>query len=237
MAQSILRASEIGYVAASPTPAAILTNPSTYVTYCQAVMFHNNDASDRLVKLYNVPDVAGSVGTAAASRLLWQDTITAGAGILVPFGGLGLILQDTNDTLQAEAAVGSQVTAQVISFKELASAQVALRAHECQFVANTPSAVVTNPVNYVTYITGLIFFNSNTSTETLSVHNVPDSSGVGSPTNANKIPSFAVDAGKALYIPFPGSGLILEDTNDTLQIGTTTSNKVTVQVVCHREAK
>lgn len=97
-----------------------------------------------------------------------------------------------------------------------------------QYVPSTVGAVLTNPASTKTFVAGLSLFNTGTSTETVDLYVVPDSGGsVGTAANANFHGRFTVGA-KASFdreFVFP---LPLIDTNDTIQMVTTTGSTVTV---------
>ncbi len=105
------------------------------------------------------------------------------------------------------------------------------RLKEVGYVSASAAAVVTNPASTYTSIRLIILHNNNSTTETVNIWVVPDSSGaVGTAGDANKMTSIDILPGETVQLDFPAPGIYLTSTNDTLQMATTTASKVTVQV-------
>jgi len=98
-------------------------------------------------------------------------------------------------------------------------------------VAGSAAAVYTNASATTTYVVSVILHNTNTTTETVELWNVPDSTGsVGTAADANKFWKDDLAANETVIIDLGKLGLILEDENDTIQAATTTASKVTIQI-------
>lgn len=102
---------------------------------------------------------------------------------------------------------------------------------DIQYIASSAGAIYTNASSTKTYIKSLVLFNGNSSTETVKLYNVPDSGGsVGTAGVGNQFAEISLAALETLMfdMPYP---ITLIDENDTLQASTTTSSKVTVQIL------
>ena len=100
-----------------------------------------------------------------------------------------------------------------------------------QYVASSAGAIYTNPASTKTFIKSLVLFNGNTSSETVKLYNVPDSTGsVGTAGASNQFAEIVLGSLETLMfdMPYP---VTLIDTNDTIQASTTTASKVTVQIL------
>lgn len=107
------------------------------------------------------------------------------------------------------------------------------RLAEIDTIGDTVGAIVTNAVGKKTYIRHIIIHNTNSTTETINLHTVPDNAeAVGTAADINRWVSESILAGTTWeWNCGAGSpGIILEDTNDTLQASTDTASKVTIQV-------
>lgn len=95
---------------------------------------------------------------------------------------------------------------------------------------STVGSIYSNPGSTKTFIKGITLYNSNTSTETVKLYNVPDSGGsVGTAAETNQFLEIALASKEAFMFEFPGDGAVLEDVNDSIQGVTTTASKVTYQ--------
>lgn len=105
------------------------------------------------------------------------------------------------------------------------------RLTDIQYVASSAGAIYTNAASTKSYIKSFILFNGNSSTETVKLYNVPDSTGsVGTAGVGNQFAEISLAALETLMfdLPYP---VTLIDENDTIQATTTTASKVTVQVL------
>ena len=94
------------------TAGAIRTNSTT--TEIKAFLIHNTNTTAETVKLYNVPNSGGSVGTASyTTNIFFNRSIAANETYLfdVPFP---ITLLANNDTIQASTTTANKVTIQVL---------------------------------------------------------------------------------------------------------------------------
>ena len=111
------------------------------------------------------------------------------------------------------------------------------RLKEITHVGTSAASVYNNPASTTTHVKTIIIHNLNSSTENVELWNVPDSTGsVGTAADANKMHKMAVEANETVMLEFPGPGLLLEDTNDSIQAKTDTASKVTIQIYGTKDA-
>ena len=100
---------------------------------------------------------------------------------------------------------------------------------EITTIPATTGVIYANPASTKTYIGGITLHNTHTSTEFVEIYVVPDSGGsVGTAALANRIIAVALAPNETINYPFPGDGISLTDTNDSLQADTNTASKVTI---------
>lgn len=88
-------------------------------------------------------------------------------------------------------------------------------------------SVYTNPSSTVTRLKGWRLHNTNISTETVNVHEVVNSGGsLGTAANSNRVMQITLTAGQTFVWEYPDV-LVMDHTNDSIQMGTTTASKVT----------
>jgi hypothetical protein len=105
------------------------------------------------------------------------------------------------------------------------------RLADIQTIPSTVGSIYSNPASTITFVSGFTLFNSNTTAETVKLHNVPDSGGsVGTATVTNQFLELSLAAGETFIYEAPSDGIVLEDTNDSIQAVTTTASKVTVMI-------
>ncbi len=63
--------------------------------------------------MYNVPDSTGSVGTAGITNQFYKQEVAADSTVILEFAVPGIMLEDTNDTIQASTTTASKVTIQI----------------------------------------------------------------------------------------------------------------------------
>lgn len=97
---------------------AVYTNAASTKTYIRLIVIHNANSTTEAVELWNVPDNAASVGTAADANKIYNVSIAAGGTSFIEFATPGIILEDTNDTIQANTDTASKVTIQIMGGKE-----------------------------------------------------------------------------------------------------------------------
>lgn len=96
------------------TVGSVYANPSSKKSYIRLIQLFNSNTSEETVKLYNVPDSTGSVGTAAANNQFYEVAVKPKETVLIEYNAPGLILTDTNDTIQAVTTTASTVTIEII---------------------------------------------------------------------------------------------------------------------------
>jgi hypothetical protein len=115
MARQFTRLVDIQYVAS--TTGAIYTNSASTITYIKSFVLFNGGATSQVVKLYNVPDSTGSVGTASAANQFAEVQIVSKETFMLDLP-YPITITDENDTIQAVTDTGSQVTIQVLGDKD-----------------------------------------------------------------------------------------------------------------------
>jgi len=116
MATEYTRLVEITTIPAVAT--SMYANPASTKTFINSIILHNTNSVTESVEIWIVPDSTGSVGTAANANRWWADDLVANETRLVPLPKIGIILIDTNDTLQAATSNANKVTIQVSGTKE-----------------------------------------------------------------------------------------------------------------------
>ena len=102
---------------------------------------------------------------------------------------------------------------------------------DIQTISNTTGVIYANATGEDTFIGGVTLHNTNTTTETVQVFNVPDNSGsVGTAAITHRFICVDLAANATISYPFPGDGIPLTDTNDSIQASSTTAGKVTIQL-------
>lgn len=110
------------------------------------------------------------------------------------------------------------------------------RLADIQYVASTAGSIYTNPASTKTYIKGIVLFNGNTTSEVVKLYNVPNNgASVGTAGLSNQFADITLASGETLMfdLPYP---ITIIDENDTIQASTTTSSKVTVQILGDKDA-
>lgn len=107
---------------------------------------------------------------------------------------------------------------------------------DIQTVAAAAGSVYSNPASTKTYIRGIVLHNTNSTTETVQIYNVPDSSGaLGAAAAGNKFLKVSLIADETIFLDLTYP-IVLTDTNDSLQAVTTTASKVTLQLLGDKDA-
>ena len=219
------RLGEIQQIAAAA--ASVYTNPAATDAEVHSIIIHNTNTTTENVELWNVPDSGGALGTAADANKFYKVAVSANETVIIDCDEVGLVLNDTNDSIQAATDTASKVTIQLMG----ATATTNKRLTEITQVAAAAGAVFTNPGSTTTKINSVIIHNTNTTTENVEIWNVPDSGGaVGTAADANKFYKIAVSANETVILDFTKYGIVLTDTNDTIQAATDTASKVTIQI-------
>jgi hypothetical protein len=92
------------------TAAAICTNASGQKTFVKGYELHNTNTTAETVKLFKVPDSAGTVGTAADGNRFLNIALAPNETLIYVPPGYGHILSDANDTIQGQSTTASKVT-------------------------------------------------------------------------------------------------------------------------------
>lgn len=116
MARQFTRLADIQYVPS--TAGAIYTNASSTTTFIKSFVLFNGNTSAENVKLYNVPDNAGAVGTAGDSNQFMEVSLAAKETLMfdMPYP---ITLINENDTIQAITTTASKVTVQILGDKDV----------------------------------------------------------------------------------------------------------------------
>lgn len=96
------------------TVGAVYTNPTGKKSYIRLIQIFNSNTTPETVKIYNVPDSGGSVGTAAVTNQFYEVLLNPKETVLIEYPAPGLILIDINDTIQAVTTTASKVTIEII---------------------------------------------------------------------------------------------------------------------------
>lgn len=120
MARQFTRLADIQYV--SNTAGSVYSNPASTTTYVKSFILFNGNTSTETVKLYNVPDNAGSVGTAvdagsASGNQFAEISIASKETIMfdLPYP---ITITDQNDSIQAVTTTATRVTIQLLGDKD-----------------------------------------------------------------------------------------------------------------------
>ena len=98
--------------------ASVYANPAATTTYIRGIILHNGNTVTEAVKLYNVPDDAGAVGTAAVTNEMYSESMVAGTTTILEFSAPGIMLTDTNDSIQGVSTNAGKVTIQLLGATE-----------------------------------------------------------------------------------------------------------------------
>ena len=108
MSYAHTRLKDTGYVATSG--AAVITNATGKTTYVRSITVHNTNTSSEDVCIYRVPDNGGSAGTASTANRIIKASVPADGTEIWEWESPGMVLSDTNDTIQASTDTASKVT-------------------------------------------------------------------------------------------------------------------------------
>lgn len=108
---------DIQYVPA--TAGSVYANPGSTKSFVKGVVLFNGNTTAETVKLYNVPDSGGSLGTASAANQFLELSLAPLETFVFEAPGDGLPLSDTNDSIQAVTNTASKVTIQLSGLKEV----------------------------------------------------------------------------------------------------------------------
>ena len=100
---------------------------------------------------------------------------------------------------------------------------------DIQYIASSAGSIYANAAATKTFVSGLTLFNGNTTAETVKLYYVPDSGGsLGTAGVSNQFLEISLAALETFVFEAPSDGIVLTDTNDSIQAVTTTASKVTV---------
>jgi hypothetical protein len=90
------------------TTVGIYTNPASTKTYIKGFVLHNAGVSSAFCRLHDVPNSAGSVGTASSNNQFFSQYINAGETTFLEYP-YPLTLANTNDSIRFYNSVAGQV--------------------------------------------------------------------------------------------------------------------------------
>jgi hypothetical protein len=108
---------DIQYV--SSTAGSVYANPSSTKTFIAGFTLFNGNTTAETVKLYNVPDSGGSLGTAGVSNQFLEISLASLETFIFTAPNDGIALSDTNDSIQAVTTTASKVTIQIHGVKDV----------------------------------------------------------------------------------------------------------------------
>jgi|GEM_PF-2294423 len=95
----------------------LYANPGGTKSYIKGFIIHNLNSTVETVKIYNVPDSSGSLGTAGDTNIFINISVAANETVLIDFPYV-IVLTDTNDSIQGSTTTASKVTFQILGDKE-----------------------------------------------------------------------------------------------------------------------
>ena len=101
------------------TVGSIYANPSSTKTFIAGFTLFNSNSTDETVKLYNVPDSGGSLGTAAVTNQFLEISLATLETFVYEAPSDGIVLSDTNDAIFAVTNTASKVTVMVHGTKDV----------------------------------------------------------------------------------------------------------------------
>lgn len=99
---------DIQYIAS--TAGSVYANPAATKTFIKGWTLFNVGSNSETVKIYNVPDSAGSLGTAGNSNQCFEVVLATKETLTFEAPGDGIALGDTNDSIQAGTTNANSVT-------------------------------------------------------------------------------------------------------------------------------
>lgn len=92
------------------TAGSVYANPAATKTFIKGWTLFNVAVSSQTVKIFNVPDSGGSLGTAANENQCFEVVLAAKETLTFDVPGDGIALGDTNDSVQASSTNATSVT-------------------------------------------------------------------------------------------------------------------------------
>jgi len=99
---------DIAYIASSA--GSVYANPAATKTFIKGWTLFNVAGTSQTVKIFNVPDSGGSVGTAGDANQCFEVVLATKETLTFEVPGDGMALGDTNDSIQASSTNSSSVT-------------------------------------------------------------------------------------------------------------------------------
>ncbi len=90
------------------TTVGIYTNPASTKTYIKGFVLHNAGLSSAFCRLHDVPNSAGSVGSASSNNQFFSQYINSGETTFLEYP-YPLTLANTNDSIRFYNSVAGQV--------------------------------------------------------------------------------------------------------------------------------
>lgn len=108
---------DIQYI--SNSTSSVYSNPSSTKTFVGGIILHNTNTTNETVRIFNVPDNAGNVGTATTAHRFVRITLIPDQTWQWRAVGDGLPLTDVNDSIQADSTNANVVTLQILGVKDI----------------------------------------------------------------------------------------------------------------------
>ena len=99
------------------TPTAVLVNPLDYKTFIREIILHNTGTTIESVKVYDVPPIAGALGTPSLEFRQLNITVPVNDTIHVPFQDC-IILDTPNYAIFAECSSANKINIKFNGDKE-----------------------------------------------------------------------------------------------------------------------
>lgn len=92
------------------TAGSVYANPAATKSFIKGWTLFNVGANSETIKIYNVPDSTGSLGTAGNSNQCFEAVLATKETLTFEVPGDGIALGDTNDSIQAVTTNANSVT-------------------------------------------------------------------------------------------------------------------------------
>jgi hypothetical protein len=99
---------DIQYIAS--TAGSVYANPAATRTFIKGWTLFNVAGTSQTVKVFNVPDSTGSLGTAGDANQCFEVALATKETLTFEVPGDGIVLADANDSIQASSTNASSVT-------------------------------------------------------------------------------------------------------------------------------
>ena len=87
----------------------IYANPAGFTSTIANLIIHNTNVTTETILIYVVPDNAGALGTPGVTNIMYSQDIEADATIEIEVAGIGIVLEDENDSIQMDTNTASKV--------------------------------------------------------------------------------------------------------------------------------